>query len=355
MWDLICRETYDPTFFGLPFDSSGYRNHGQPNHVDTLADGMTARSGSTRFVHPDSTIAVARTSEWASLLALRIDCTLRLNGPSPLLRVIAEGVSSFQFHVQPDGEVEGAVVLPAGSIQSVSSTGAGQSGYRAPLDRWIKLSFIHDGATKMALLANGALVAQRQDAQSSVVGVGPEGLRIGGGQLHGNPLHGDIDEISIWRFHPDSIWHDFTNRPIDSDTAKCWEHFLERLNEVFTQYPDCALRFGQVISAGLDTALATIRANGPAAVAHAGNTYRRYFELWQTGRLDTPEMAQLITDWFAWLTAQGISLQSDPQLMDFFRSPCFQHILEACRGFDCDDQFLQYLKMGRSHVPAPTI
>jgi hypothetical protein len=171
--------------------------------------------------------------------------------------------------------------------------------------------------------------------------------------LHGNPLHGDVDKISIWRFHPDSIWHDFTSRPIDSDTAKCWERFVARLSEVFALYPDCALRFGRVVSAVLDNTLGTIRSHGPGAVAHAGDIYRRYMELWRAGQIDSPAMAQVIRDWRAFLTAQGILVEADAQLMDFFHSPCFQHLVEAFQGFDCDDQFLRYVRLARHSVPKP--
>src|SRR5262249_22336528 len=125
MWELICRERYDPACFGLPFDSSGYCNHGKPIDVETFADGVKPGSGITRFAHPDSAIQITRTQEWETLVALRIDCTVRINGPSSHVRVIAAGDFSFVFQIRPDGAVQGRIFtdLPPDFRFKVSKAG----------------------------------------------------------------------------------------------------------------------------------------------------------------------------------------------------------------------------------------
>jgi hypothetical protein len=355
MWELICRETYDPAFFGLPFDSSGYRNHGKPIDVETFADGAAPRSGITRFAHPDSAVQITRTPEWTSLLALRIDCKLRLNGPASDVRVIAAGEFSFQFQVRPDGELQGSIFtyLPDAPFQGVQSGQAGQSGYLVPVGEWVDLSFVHDGVQTITLLADGAVVAQRSDIVRSVAGVGPAGVSIGNATLPGYPLNGDIDEISIWRFHPQSMWHDFISWPIGPDALQCWQGFLDHLLETLARHPDCMRKLMAALGAAFDDALNAIRAKGTAALQDALSIYQKYLQLWQAGEIDTPAMAQVVADWFAFLGAQGISLQGNPQLVAFLNSPCFRQIVEESRGFDCDPQFMALIGFALDSMPMP--
>ena len=66
-----------------------------------------------------------------------------------------------------------------------------------PIDRWVRLTFEHNGFNLMALFIDDA-VAAMQPILHAIPGVGPQGVTIGNDSgTFGGQLRGDIESVKV--------------------------------------------------------------------------------------------------------------------------------------------------------------
>ena len=189
----------------------------------------------------------------------------------------------------------------------------------------------------MRLFLNDQLVAARSAGFSAVPGAGPAGVSIGNLTNDDALLNGDIDDVKVWRLNPHIVDTAFFARPIDRKSADCLDEFLHRLATALERDPECAVGVYRAITDAIKRMLRAIMSQGPETRERFSRTSQRYFQLWQEGRLDGPEMAQLLADWCAWLRLIGVSTE-DRELAACLRSDCVKRLLAGCTTLECDTQ-----------------
>lgn len=378
MWELICHHTYK--LDGLPVDLSDYDNHGEAVDTTFLPDGIAAGSGALNF-QSGGRVHIPVSPAWQTLQGLRIEVTARLNGQRSLPRTLIRGSGtsggiSFLFCVwnreliasyatakptfpganhERIGSVSDPIQYPKDPVyqvpfdpwmQSVPYRLHEYSTYQVPFDRWVTFGFVHNGLDAMELYADGQLVARRTGLLTGVPGVGAEGVFIGtGGTYATHVLDGDIDEIKVWRLDPHLMDEQFFSRPVDQAVAACWARFFRSLAKALDRFPDCRQFIQGALDDALDRLLRAIAAEGPETWERFLRTSREYRQLWQAGKLDSPEMAKLFADWCTWLRLVGISFEEDPALQDLLQSECLKNVLAECEPLDCDPQAAALLQL----------
>jgi hypothetical protein len=91
--------------------------------------------------------------------------------------------------------------------------------HAVPTNRWARLGFYHDGFAKMQLSIDGRVVGEKT-VGGGVPSVQAAGVAIGNDIADGNPLRGDIDEISIWRLDPNEMRREFLCRHYSAKEAR---------------------------------------------------------------------------------------------------------------------------------------
>ena len=363
MWELICHQTYD--WHGLPIDRSVYDNHGTGFGVQVLADGAAAGSGALRFV-AGSAVSVPLNPACRTLRAVRVECTLRVTDPQPVKRMLVDCGNSFQFFifssglwalhaVQPDaaGIYFGMFGFHGYHNDGVStvSDGLGDTNYQVPLGHWVNLAFEHDGIAAMRLYADGQLVAQRHQVLAGIRDAGVDGLRLGNSSSGADEfLGGDIDEIKVWRRDPQTLWREFSRRPLDAAAAACWYDFLLRIDEMLRANPDCSRLLGALREV-IERMLRTVAAHGPGTVEQLVRFCEDYRALWRAGTIDGSDMANLTQAWIAWLRSLGVNPEADATLQALIRSDCFRRLWETSPGLACDEPFHRMIALFVAAAP----
>jgi hypothetical protein len=367
MWELICHHTY--RWAGLPVDLSYYDCHGEAQNVAFLPDGVAPDSGAVRFSGPQSRIWIRfdqderKSLAWRPLVGIKVEATVRMNAPSSQAYLPHElswpgtliaGDTAFSFTIRGTllfATFRGKSTWPlqtTDGIDSYSDTLNSQP-YNVPIGQWVTLGFVHDGLDTMELLVNGQVIARRTGLLAGVPGVGPGGVSIGNSaDNQPNYLNGDIDEIKVWRLDPHAMRRQFLSRPVNDATADCWERFLRCLYEALGRHPDCARFFRSSLPTTLDRLRRTIVGKGPETRARYAQACEKYAELWQAGKIDGPEMAQLLVDWCTWQRLVGISIEDDPEFQELVQLPCFEQMLaelRQCATLDCDPQLIAFLRL----------
>ncbi|HEX6708739.1 MAG TPA: hypothetical protein VF068_00280 [Rubrobacter sp.] len=368
-FELICHHTYSG-FGGLPVDLSDHDSHGQAFDTEFLKDGVASGSGALRFAQPQSRVLIPASSPWQTLGGIKVEITARLNGYRSLPRNLIRGPGSFMFFVW-NRELIAAYettksTWPGSNLERISTFSnpiqypayqfeewfdqwpaffqyVHSPAYQVPFDKWITFGFVHNGLDTMELYAYGQLVAQRTGLLAGVPGVGPEGVFIGAGT--GFVLNGDIDEVKVWRVNPHIVDGEFFSRPADEGVARCWERFFRSLAKALERHPDCARFIQGALDDLLDRMQRTIVAKGPETRERFDRTSREYLLLWRDGKLDSPEMARLFTDWCEWLRLVDISIEQDPALQRLLQSDCLRRVLAECEPPDCDPQMAEFLRL----------
>lgn len=334
MWQLICHQTYK--YQGIPVDLSGYDNHGQSNDVDFLPDGAAFGSGALSFTRADSNVAIPVNSSWRPLTGLYVECVVRIAAYRVPPRVLIAGDGAFLFQISQAG-----LFATAGG-----STLGLDVGRTVPLNTWTTVAFGHDGLTMMELYIDHQLVGRRTDLTTGVPGVAGGGISIGNTLARDlqHVFDGEIDEVKVWRIDPRAMWHDFMQRPINSEQAACWAKFTTALAQARVKDPDCARELMLGLGSALDRIVRAILAKGPAARAHFDKLHKRYLALWRGGKIHGHAMRQLISELVAWLDGLGIFPEKDAGLIALAQSPCFQSTVDACGGI-CDEDFVALINI----------
>jgi hypothetical protein len=354
LFELSCHHTY-ATFDGLPVDMSDYDCHGRAQGTTFLADGASAGSGALRFAGTDR-VEIPRKQVWEKLKGIRVEVTARLNGPTGTFQTLVNGHQSFGFHlVGYHASMPLALAAYYHDSSAMSASGitglstyedapdSGQPGFLVPYGTWVSLVFLHDGFS-MRLFVNDQLVAVRSTVLSGVPGVGPSGVFIGNRPGHDAALNGDIDDVKVWRLNPHIVDTAFFARPIDRESADCLDRFLRQLATALQSDPDCAQQLYRAFTGATDKMLRAIMALGPETRERLNRTSRRYFQLWHAGKLDSPEMAQLLSEWCAWLRLAGVGFEHR-ELEAFLRSDCVKKLLARCVPLDCDRELAAMMKL----------
>jgi hypothetical protein len=340
-FQLICHHTYKDT----PVDLSDYDSHGQAFDTQFLADGAVSGSGAVRFPVPQSRILVASSPASKSLGGIKVEVTLRRTQMLNDVSTLVAGDNSFslflvesQLRARFTGKRSPLLAhegLPTDSGGIASPRGS------VPLsNNWTTLTFVHDGIDTMELYADGQLLAQRNDLLASVANVGAHGISIGNDPT-GNGfcfLGGEIDEVKIWRLDPSIMDRQFFDRPQDPGIAECWNRFFHSLAKSLRRNPDCARQINGTLVAMIDGIRRNIMAYGPETRDRYIKTCEQYLQLWRAGKLDSPEMTKLFTDFCTWLRLVGFSFEDDPAVKDLLQSECLKKVLYECEPLNCDPQ-----------------
>lgn len=334
MWQLICHQTYK--YRGIPVDLSGYDNHGQSTDVDFSPDGAASGSGALSFTRADSNVAIPVNSSWRPLTGLYVECVMRIAGYRVQPRVLIAGDGAFLFQISQAG-----LFATAGG-----STLGLEVGRTVPLNAWTTVAFGHDGLTTMELYIDHQLMGRRTDLTTGVPGVAGGGIKIGNALAPDlqHVFDGEIDEVKVWRIDPLAMWHNFVQRPINSQQAACWAKFTTALAQAAAKNPDCARELMLGLRSALDRVVRAILAKGPAARAHFEKLHKRYLALWRGGEIHGPPMRELIGEFVAWLHGLGIFPEKDVGLVALAQSPCFQFMVDASGGM-CDEDFVALINI----------
>jgi hypothetical protein len=349
LWELICHHTYRG-IPGVVVDRSPLAaSHGQVFGLDDgdfLADGVAPGSGSVRFYKQDGRIRVpTEATPWQSIVGIKGEVTLRRQ---PSIGFIIDS-DAFQLHVRGntlDMPVAWFSNYPNqySEISTVFDS-VGPQPYRIPAGPWVTLGFMHDGFGTMELFADGQVIARRNGVYGPVKAPGGAGLSIGNALRTGNAFsNGEIDEVKIWRLNPRRVEDEFYARPMDRQTAECWQRFRCQIEEAFQRHPDCAKQMGKLVQEAVDSFIRQADAQGPETQSRLRRAASEYNRLWRGGKVDSPEMVDVFVDLIGWLRIAGIPPEGNAALATMTNSPCWQLILGELTPLDCDRQFMALLR-----------
>jgi Concanavalin A-like lectin/glucanases superfamily len=331
------------------FDISPFHQHGQVTSVGHSTDGSQSGSGAMLFNGNRSRVRVPFGTVWQELGAIRIEALVRIDELGKRHNLV-EGLLSFALFVRSDGVVTGTFLgledtggPPFVASNSISATVLGGGGSPDPFStltatppdpdepeieltwigvnsdsefapdgirrtvtpgEWTRIVFVHDGIS-LQLWLDGVLAGYRDDnITSGVLGVHPGGVHIGAWPNADNyVLKGALDEISIWKFDPYFQAKQFFCRPLDTNQAVCWRGLLEHIQRQWRD-PDSRPRVEKALDCILDAVddlLRSIQGQGAEAIQQAQRFRHHYDRLWCEGKIDGPEMADLLKDFGEWI------------------------------------------------------
>ncbi len=352
MWELICHHTYK--WHGVATDLSVYDSHGQTQGLtaaDFRQDGAAAGSGAWQF-HPNSRVFIPTNPGWGPLVGLRVECTARLTSVASHRQMLIHAHKAFKVYAMDRYLFAAFRGRPAAypdsewDIAGTYKNGVQVPGYRLPVNKWVRLLFVHDGLTQMSLFVDGEAVTSPHGVLSGIPGVGTKGICIGNSVEDGDqPFPGEIDEVKVWRLDPNRIRKQFLDRPVDKATADCWARHVQSLHDAFRRHPDCAKKLTAEIRDAMDRWLRAVVSQGPETRERFDDVRERYAALWREGKIDGPEMRKLLADWCAWLRLVGIDPCGDDEFQAFKRSECWKLIQRELKGLDCDPQVLALMRL----------
>jgi hypothetical protein len=342
MWQLICHHTYKCD--GYAIDLSPFANDGQVSERNFTPAGASADSGALWFETQNARVTIPPNDRWRALGALKVEAVARIDSGRNAMRDIAFGEHSFAFGIDADGQLFGALWNGPAVCRSDSAGAPDGRARTVPTDRWLTLGMTVAASGRVDLTVDGNLFASAA-LSTPLASVGGRGLAIGNAHDHpgGGPLMGAIDEIRIWRYHPDSVLDNFCSRPLDAGAASCWADLAGRLEAALGSTPDCvqALRLG--ISDVLGRTLRHVGGLDASTRAKLSGLLETYLALWKAGAITGPAMEAVTRRIFDLLRATGLNLAADPALGALAGSSCMVAIQARLGRFDCDPAFLGFL------------
>ena len=342
MWQLICHHTYK--YEGCAIDLSPFHNDGIPIDKDYLKDGQSPGSGCLRFESQTARVIVKADARWTGLGAVKVEAVARVDAGKNAVRIVALGDESFAFGIDADGYLYAALF---GATQRCRSDAAAAPDGRAHVvrtGRWTSLGMEYDGIGMLTLTIDGRQVG-RAISPVALHNVTGRGLAIGNAHDHagGGPLLGEIDEIQVWRYHPNSVPDQFYGRPIDDTTAECWENLEISIQQALSRDPDCAQELRLAIQGAVQRALRKAVVMAPPVRKQLLKLLQRYLDLWQTGDIAGSKMRTVVRKLANLFRANGIDFTADQQFGAFTQSTCLRDILAGLSGIDFDPQFIGLL------------
>lgn len=346
-WELICHHTYSGTP-GVVYDlSPNHRSSGVTVDLadsDFVAAGATAGSGAVRFHSTDAAIQIPPNTDWQPLDAIRGEVTLLLDPPPAgggpaVSRLIDAG--SVQFDIRAGGLRAWFVSNPLGYTEVSTALHAVVPNVKVPTGQWMTVGFLHDGVANQQLFLDGILVAATSGPLRPVQA--SAGVTIGNAPSGGLPIRGLLDDVKVWRANPRRVFDDFFDRPMDPETAACWDDYLRRLRRWMDSNPDCADRLQAEATAAANSVLRDALNHGPRLRQHLADSAKRYRAHWRAGELDSPAMARLLVELASALQAAGIAPDVNPDVMSLRQSECLRRFRSEVGSPDCDRQFMAML------------
>jgi Concanavalin A-like lectin/glucanases superfamily len=353
-WELICHHTYQG-IPGIVLDRSPTaRSPGRAvglANADFLRDGATPGSGAVSFYKPGARIHVPigpdNLATWQPLGGVKVDVTFRRDphpaGVVPIDTLVDAG--PFQLYVRINSLVGWVSSYPT-QYANISSAfdPVGPQSYQVPTGPWVTVGLLHDGVGTLELHANGQVVARKSGPLAPVNAVGGAGISIGNALNDDWSLHGEIDEVKIWRLNPQRATEEFFSRPMDEQTVDCWRRLLRESRAAFARHPECARELLAGVGHALDRLHRQALATGPETRRRLEQSQRTYRHLWRAGKLDSPEMRKLFADLIAWMSLAGVHPDADPELMALRDSDCLKTILGELSVPDCDPEAIAMLR-----------
>jgi concanavalin A-like lectin/glucanase superfamily protein len=343
MWQLFCHHTYKCD--GRAIDLSPFDNDGTVTNKDFEPDGAGSETGALRFTAQDSRVVVPARKNWQVLGALRIEALARVDSGHNALRIIALGDQSFSFGLDSDGYLIGAVFGLGPTCRSDGAGAPDGHARKVPTDRWLSLGMVYDGLGQIGLTIDGHLVA-RAYAPGTLHNVVGRGLAIGNAHDHpgGGPLIGAIDEIQLWRYHPNSVLDEFCARPAAPSVGTCWEKWAGQLNDVLAKDADCAQALRLAIADLVSRTRLAMGALSPERQLELNALLQSYLGLWESGQVDGAAMATVIGRIADFFRNNGVDIAHDPAFGAFLKSSCMAKV-EAALGGDCDPEFRSLIEL----------
>lgn len=339
MWELICHHTYK--LDGLPVDLSQYRSDGHARLTQFEPDGAAPGSGALRCAQPRSGIHIPmrQGSPWTTLGAIQVEVTFRLLAWTSPWQTLIAGDGTFQLFAR-DSRVVAAYPTPPGAStwtgwpmddlgDDHDGIASWEGGAVIHSNEWYTVTFGHDGLSSMWLSGPGWAATRSGAPLAPIPGVGERGVTIGNSPVDGNRfLAGEVDEVKVWRSDPEDVRRRFLARPFDDVSLACWQRLFRGLREVLDAHPECAEALAVQARAVTEGLRRAILAGGGDAAERYRTFCEEYARLWSAGRVGTPEMATLFTDFCAWLRQQGVRLGQLPELQELLGSSCFRLVRE---------------------------
>jgi hypothetical protein len=311
--EMICQQRYRE--LGIPVDVSPYRNHGAAAGT-TAAAGPAPGRGAIHFGTPASRVAIplGEWGAWAPLVALKVEVDVRLDPAAARTQVLVAGEGSFQFAIE---ELAPAAVVtgPGGTQMYVRADGTfspdGQL-HKVPANQWVTLGLEHDGYARMLLRIDGVVVGQTI-VNAGVPGVTGAGVSVGNAAGGNVPIHGDLEELRVWRYDPRAMKRDFLGRPYSEETAHCWEDLFRALFQWMRDHPADADSLVRLLDAQRRALLHGLGLLPPAELDHLRKLGRHYENLWRQGRLGGREMTDVFVGFIRVVRAHGLDPTADPR------------------------------------------
>jgi len=344
MLELICQQRYRVA--GVPTDLSPYRNHGSAIDAPGVP-GSHPGKDAIRFSNADSRVKIGlgNLGAWAPLRALKIEVVARLDPSAGRTLGLAAGDGSFFFFVG-ETALEAIVYGPSGNMHVRSADADSPDGrlHAVPANRWARLAFYHDGFAKMHLSIDGRIVGEKT-VPHGVPSVKGGGVAIGNNIADGYPLHGDIDEISIWRLDPNEMRREFLCRHYSAKEARCWEAIFRAIHAWAAHHPSEAKALFGLIDAHMNNFSRALFMLPEAEQATLRAILQDYVKHWCKGPIDSHQMGKILHRWVSELHRLKLdktgALNSD-------------EILPLLSGFDlkklnvkCDPAAIAFLELIR--------
>ena len=336
MWQLICHHTYK--FAGCAVDLSPFRNDGTKSaSAKYLPDGRTSKNGSLRFENQTDRVTVGANPSFTSLGAIKLDAVARIDAGKAAVRILAHGDQSFAFGIDADGFLTARIFGGSPFCKSAR---------KVPTRRWMDVGMTFDGIGLLEVTVDGNL-AGNLTIPAGVPNVVGRGLAIGNAHDHpnGGPLWGEIDDIQLWRYHPNSILDQFCTRPIDEATARCWMELLIDIRRAFVLDLECAQALRIQIKTVMDHALHATVGLSTSRRRELLQLLQKYLDLWSADDLSGAEMETVIKKLSALLKAAGFDLAADPDAVALAHSVCLGKLQGLVGGIDCDAGFASFLQL----------
>jgi hypothetical protein len=344
-WELICHHSYIG-FPGVISDYSGAGSHGRAHNLtqgDFHRDGSSPGSGAVGFYDADAQITIIPTEAWAPLDALKAEVRLRL-GPSPSSSCSLIRSDTFEFRTTEDGGLLGMFDTAGPSIGIRLATGHDpphSPDYTLPLNQWVTVGFLYDGAGNAELYADGQAVAKSFSA-NAIGPLEPPNESITVCQPYSDkPLNGRIDDVKIWRLDPQRLNDDFFSRPVDAETARCLRRYFEQFEDALDRHPVCARLLRHTAREGLEKLRRDTLGESESTREHIRQWAREYRTLWRANDIDNTALAQILLDMSDWLRRVGVT--ADPQLQALHESECLKTIRSEIGTLKCDPKLTALL------------